>query len=79
MVDDDGDEQNQREGNLPSPPMEIEGIVRGEPDSGIVQSGGNASQDEAEASEEVDQVEDNEGIDEPAEVLTIYFLLTLYS
>lgn len=35
------EEQNQMEGNQPSPPMEIEGIVRGEPDTGIVQSGGN--------------------------------------
>lgn len=39
---------DEREGNLPSPALEIEGIVRGEPDTGIVQSGGNVSLDEAQ-------------------------------
>lgn len=42
------DDPNDKEGNLPSPAMEIEGIVRGEPDTGIVQSGGNVSLNETQ-------------------------------
>lgn len=42
------DGENEKEGNLPSPALEIEGIVRGEPDTGIVQSGGNVSLNETQ-------------------------------
>lgn len=42
------DDDNEKEKNLPSPALEIEGIVRGEPDTGIVQSGGNVSLNETQ-------------------------------
>lgn len=64
--DDEDDEKTQTDGIMPSPPMEIEGIVRGEPDTGIVQSGGNVPLDDAEAA-----AGNNQNIDDAAEVHTI--------
>lgn len=68
--DADGKTNGQMESNSPSPAMEIEGIVTGEPDTGIVQSGGNVPIDNADTA-----ISHNNAIDTGApEVHNNFFL-----